>query len=205
MSSARRYFRLEAQASTARSSGTPDAFQKTMRTLSLVLFCSAILGCNSNDTDQGDPVRPPAIPANDVQFIDSLAPHHQLAIDMADEELARGATNDVKQMATMMKDMQTSEIQMMESMRQQMNGTALQPQPNDPHGEQDMAQLAQLSGIDLDRAFLDHMIPHHAGAVEMAHRALPNLTNPALQKMAQDTIVNQTREMNKLLDMRERL
>jgi len=65
--------------------------------------------------------------------------------------------------------------------------------------------LARLSGVELDRAFLDHMIPHHAGAVDMAHRALPNLTSPELQTMARDTIANQTHEMNVMLDMRERL
>ncbi len=34
---------------------------------------------------------PPASPANDVDFIDQLVPHHEDAMAMADEVLARGA------------------------------------------------------------------------------------------------------------------
>jgi uncharacterized protein (DUF305 family) len=179
---------------------------RLMRILLLVALASVVFGCDSDDhTEQGDPVSPPPIPANDVQFIDSMAPHHQLAIDMADQELARGASADVKEMAATMRQAQLDEIQDMESIRQQLTGTALQPVPQDPHGERDMSALAELSGVELDRAFLDNMIPHHAGAVQMAHRALPNLENAQLQAMAHDTIANQTREMSDMLDMRERL
>ena len=34
------------------------------------------------------------------------------------------------------------------------------------------AEALRLSGKALDTAFLEEMIPHHAGAVEMSHRAI---------------------------------
>lgn len=45
------------------------------------------------------------------------------------------------------------------------------------------------------------MIPHHAGAVSLSHRALDQLAEPELIEMARMTIVVQTRVMNEMLDM----
>lgn len=49
----------------------------------------------------------------------------------------------------------------------------------------------------LDRAFLEGMIPHHQWAVDMA-KYLVNAKHPELQKMWQEIIVAQQKEINQM-------
>ncbi len=168
-----------------------------LATLALALFSNA---CGSDDSS-AESVAPPPIPRSDVDLIDNLVPHHAMAIEMANIEIAKGTRDDVKQMAMMMKATQQDEIARMEQIRMRVDGSGEVPSMDDPHGETDMAELDAATGADVDTMFLENMIPHHAGAVSVAHRALDNLSDAELRDMAQNTIVMQTREMNKMLDM----
>lgn len=120
---------------------------------------------------------------------------------MSDEVIARGADREVREMAEQIKLVQQREIDELLSLRAELSPGFGRPTVIDPHGESDLAAMAAASGPTLDALFLEHMIPHHAGAVSLAHRALPNLTVPALRELAETTFVQQTREMNELLDM----
>ncbi len=51
------------------------------------------------------------------------------------------------------------------------------------------------TGATFDKAFIDDMIPHHQGAVEMAELVLTSTDRPELKKMAQEIIDAQTREI----------
>lgn len=56
------------------------------------------------------------------------------------------------------------------------------------------AMLEWKTGDALDKAFLEGMIPHHQWAVDMA-KYLVNAKHPELQKMGQDIIVAQEKEI----------
>lgn len=61
---------------------------------------------------------------------------------------------------------------------------------------QDMAStLKGKKGEALDQAFLDAMIVHHQGAIDMAKVVLANSKRPELQKMAEDIISTQSSEI----------
>ena len=169
------------------------------------LFLAFAFGAGDSASDNNDPPRPPDIPSDDVAFIDGLVPHHKMAIEMASEEVARGGSAEVKAMAQEMIDVQQAEIDLMLSVRRDLSGTSVIAKIEDPHGNEDLVGLQQLAGVALDRNFLDEMISHHAGAVVLAHRALPNLTRPELLGLATNTIEMQTREMNTMLDVRAEL
>lgn len=62
-------------------------------------------------------------------------------------------------------------------------------------------ERAGMSG-DPDRDFLAMMIPHHAGAVEMARLELIHGRDPLTRRLAEDIIASQTAE---IAAMRERL
>lgn len=54
---------------------------------SILLASTLVLGCDDTANNQDvQSVAPPPIPASDVDFIDSLVPHHRMAVEMADEE-----------------------------------------------------------------------------------------------------------------------
>ena len=57
--------------------------------------------------------------------------------------------------------------------------------------------LAGKTGDDLDRAFIEGMIPHHQAAVDMA-RYLTEAKHPELQKMGQDIIADQSKEIDQM-------
>lgn len=171
----------------------------------LITLAPALLAFGCDDGDVAGSTEPPAIPRSDLEYIDQLAPHHQMAMEMADQVLARGSDPEVVAMAEAMKAAQTEELATLQSVREDLTGRRQFPSMVDPHGEDDLAELSGLSGIELDREFLRHMIPHHAGAVQTSHRALPNLAEDELIDLAEMTIEMQTREMNQMLDMLERL
>lgn len=58
------------------------------------------------------------------------------------------------------------------------------------------ADLKGKTGDDLDKAFLEGMIVHHQGAVDMAKELQRGTKRPELQKMANDIIDVQTKEIN---------
>ena len=55
--------------------------------------------------------------------------------------------------------------------------------------------LAGKSGDEFDRAFIEEMVVHHEGAVEMAQQALRDAQHPEIKQMANDIISAQTREI----------
>lgn len=162
-----------------------------------LLATSLVAACS----EPGDAIPPPFTPANDVQFIDGMIPHHQGAVMMADHILERGQSSELKAMAQRMKTSQNQEIERMRAARQALTGSGDTPPMNDPHMIADMMRMMQLSGDTLDRAFLQDMIPHHAGALIMSHRALPNLQRPDMQELANQILDSQAREIGELNKM----
>jgi uncharacterized protein (DUF305 family) len=141
--------------------------------------------------------RIPYTPTNDLQFVEFFIMHHQMAIDMAEHEVAHGSAADVKAIAQAVIDAQTAEVQTLMTIREQLDGEVAPP-PEDPHAVAEMEAMEGVSGAELDAMFLLEMIPHHASALGPAHRALPYLENPTLKKMAADIIAAQAKEIGEL-------
>jgi uncharacterized protein (DUF305 family) len=58
--------------------------------------------------------------------------------------------------------------------------------------------------VPFDQAFIDAMVPHHREAIAMAKAAQDGgLTQPDLEKIADDIISSQQREIDQMLDWRE--
>lgn len=52
------------------------------------------------------------------------------------------------------------------------------------------------TGDDLDAAFLEGMIPHHQGAIDMANLVLENAKHEEIKQMAREIISAQQREID---------
>jgi uncharacterized protein (DUF305 family) len=147
---------------------------------------------------------PPFTAANDVQFIDAIIPHHEHALEMANEELAKGTRAEVKAIAQRIKDTQAQEITTLRSARQALAQSGDVPlAPKDPHMEQDLALLKQATGAQVDAVFLEEMIPHHAEAISLAHRALPNLKQSEVRQIAINIVSTQAREIGEMQALRQ--
>jgi uncharacterized protein (DUF305 family) len=57
--------------------------------------------------------------------------------------------------------------------------------------------------VEVDQLYIDMMLPHHGSIVALAEAALPELTDPRLQEMAQSIIDTQTAEQQELEQYRE--
>ncbi len=54
------------------------------------------------------------------------------------------------------------------------------------------------TGDEFDAAFIQGMIPHHQGAIDMANAALASARHDEIKKMAQDIISSQQREIDQM-------
>jgi uncharacterized protein (DUF305 family) len=54
------------------------------------------------------------------------------------------------------------------------------------------------TGDDLDQLFIDMMVPHHEGAVEMARIAMERSQRPEIRQMAEAIIASQDAEINQM-------
>ncbi len=59
-----------------------------------------------------------------------------------------------------------------------------------------VSMLKGKTGDELDKAFLEGMIPHHQGAIDMANLVLNNAKHEEIKQMARDIISAQQREID---------
>ena len=59
-------------------------------------------------------------------------------------------------------------------------------------------ELEGKTGDNFDKAFIEQMIPHHQGAIEMAKQAKTNAFHQEIKDMADDIISAQTKEINQM-------
>jgi uncharacterized protein (DUF305 family) len=64
-----------------------------------------------------------------------------------------------------------------------------------------MRDLSQLSGADLDRRFLEDMIPHHMGAMMMAQSVRPHIEHQEIADLADAIMETQSVEINLMRDL----
>ena len=141
-------------------------------------------------------------PANDIEFIDFFAPHHMMAIEMAELVISHGQDAEVKRMAEQARDAQHEEVEAMRDARESLTGMAESPAlPRDWHTQREMAEMRKLNGLELDRMFLREMIPHHAAGIPTAHRAKPHVQDAELRAMADRIFAAQSDEVGEMQRM----
>lgn len=140
-------------------------------------------GMRHGSTSESDPPRSD-VERNrfDMAFTMMMIPHHKQAIDMADMVLTKeGAHPAVVDLAGRIKATQAPEITLMESWLDDWGVEMPGMNGSDDMGDMgqrgmmsdaDMEALDQASGTDASRLFLEQMIEHHQGAIEMAQREI---------------------------------
>jgi uncharacterized protein (DUF305 family) len=160
----------------------------------------ALAGCGSDDTESGERAKPPGNGA-DRAFVADMIPHHQSAVEMAEIARERGASQFVKKLAGDIIRTQNAEISTMREQDAQLAGAAIKPGslgvPDHMKGMNDDPQALR-SAQPFDRAFIEMMIPHHQGAIEMARAELANGKDPELTALAQQIIDAQEREIREM-------
>jgi len=147
----------------------------------------------------------------DVTFAQQMVPHHQQAVEMAKLVPSRSSNQQVLALASQIQQAQDPEIQTMTGWLQTWGAAAPMTgsMPGMDHGSMpgmmtsdDMTKLGQVKGAAFDRLWLQMMIQHHQGAVEMAKTELQQGASNEARQLAQQIIDTQQKEiatMNQLL------
>lgn len=152
----------------------------------------------------------------DLRFIDAMIPHHEGAVIMAQEALQKSSRPEIQQLAQAIISAQEQEIQQMQEWRM-----AWYPDAGDTplmyHAEMghampmtdefrsSMMMAGDLGSADeqFDLRFIEAMIPHHQGALEMAQQALQNSDRPEIKELAQNIIDSQQQEIDQMMQWRQ--
>jgi uncharacterized protein (DUF305 family) len=189
--------------------------------LSLVL-----VACGQNDEPTTDPATEPATDpdptadpdptteptadaqanAADVEFVQGMVPHHEDAIEMSELVFDRTERPELIELAEEIIDVQDAEIDQLRSMLDRMGSEEMPMNDMDgmDHGamgmmdEQDMQELRGLEGEAFERRFLEGMIRHHEGAIDMAEQARARGDDPEVAELADDVVAAQQTEIDQM-------
>jgi uncharacterized protein (DUF305 family) len=151
----------------------------------------------------------------DAQFMQDMIPHHNQAVQMSALVADRTNRPEIVDVAGRIDVSQADEIEFMQRWLRERGEDVPDPTAHEAmHTSHQMAgmaspeqmtQLAESSGTDFDRLFLQLMIPHHEGAVTMVDELLKQpgaAYDPLMFEFTTDITNDQTAEierMNKLL------
>jgi uncharacterized protein (DUF305 family) len=127
-----------------------------------------------------------------------MIPHHAQAIAMATMATTHATAPEVRELADNIKQAQQPEIDQMTGWLQTWGAEVPSINPNGTGGSmpgmmspEQMNHMSQARGAQFDRLFLDMMIQHHEGAIEMAQAELNDGENSEATQLAQKRINKQ--------------
>ncbi|TCJ15294.1 DUF305 domain-containing protein [Rubrobacter taiwanensis] len=144
---------------------------------------------------------------SDERFIDLMVPHHRGAVEMAEVALENAEHGEIRQLSRNIISSQQAEIEELKDIKEREYGTREVPMEMSEEEmrmmgmEMSPEELARQEPFDL--AFIEHMIPHHQSAIDMAEIALKNSENEEIRTLARNIIEEQQAEIEQMQQWRE--
>jgi len=132
---------------------------------------------------------------NDSDFLMGMIPHHQEAVDSSAYLLTRTTDPDLQQFLKTVIDVQSTEIDQMKNWHKTWFEGEYQA---DGKYMPMMGDLTELQGKELEKAYIQGMISHHKGAIDMANQITTRTSRSEIKTMAQTIIDTQTKEVSLL-------
>ena len=170
----------------------------------LLIGSTALAACGGDDGGSEPAASGVAGNGIDRAFVADMIPHHESAVEMAKLAQERGESGFVKGLAKDIIDAQNAEISTMRSVDEQLKDVKVGDLGVADHMKGMDADMAMLEKADpFDKAFIDMMVPHHKGAIEMAKVELDKGENPELKQLAEAIIEAQQREIDQMNEHRQ--
>ncbi len=189
----------------------------TTRTLAIAAALSfglTLAGCstsNNTGSDAGSSATSSSAASahndQDVMFAQMMLPHHEQAVEMSDVLLAKGdgVDPDVADLAEQIKAEQGPEITQLTSWLKDWDAdssmSGMDHSMSGMMSDSDMSNLDQASAKHAGKLFLQQMVQHHEGAVDMAKTEVAEGGNTDAVAMARSIVSSQTEQITQMQDM----
>jgi len=138
--------------------------------------------------------------SDDITFAEMMIPHHEQAVEMSEIAFLKTSNPEVLQIAQEIKDAQSPEIELMKSWLGDKESAHSGHMMDGVLNEDEMSDLRAASGAEFDRLFLQEMIKHHKGAIEMAEDVAAS-KNKAVADLSVSIIAAQKLEIEKMKEL----
>lgn len=175
---------------------------RRLAVVALVLSTLVLSACGGHDAATGR--------EGDIVFAQDMIPHHEQALEMSALALVADASPEVTALAREIQQAQDPEIILMRKWLRDWGAKELPHGPgSDGHehempgmatGEQLIA-LSEASGVQFDTMWLDLMVAHHEGAIEMAERVAGTTEDLEVRALAEAIIVGQAAEIERMQEL----
>ena len=194
---------------------------------------------NSNHSNHGNHISPDNGDSNpctdkltDIQYLEHMIPHHQVAVDMSDMLIPHTNNPTMLNLCREIKRIQKYEIWEMEKMKKKLADTMstnnkFRVDKDNAKTKLDVWDPKMSKSKDgdcnplffkpndhskhmehmkiTDKSYLEHMIPHHQVAIDMSNMLIPNTKNPHMLHLCRDIIRKQGYEIWEMEQMKNKL
>ena len=169
-----------------------------MRKLVLFILASLLSGCVTSDSSNT------SFSADDQMFAAMMIPHHEQAIQMSELAFLNSTDPEILALANEIKAAQDPEIEQMKSWgSSKMGSHAGHMMDEGMLTDDEMAQLKDARGAEFDRLFLEGMIKHHQGAIQMADMIIGS-ANEEAALLGKNIVESQSAEIERMRQLLSR-
>ena len=157
-------------------------------------------GTGMNDSMMGNSESTSGFSSNDIMFAQMMIPHHQQAVDISTLAETRSTNPEILALAVQIKDAQAPEIKQMTAWLESAGAGMDMGHDMGMGGmltDEQMTALSNASGAEFDKLYLQGMIAHHEGAIQMAQMIVGS-NNAEAKELAAAIISSQTAEIEKM-------
>lgn len=177
--------------------------------LAVVVLLSACGGSKTQSSPGSSQVnQPPSHNLADVAFAANMIPHHQQGLDLSAMVPSHTTNADLIKLASGIAASQQPEIKTLKGFLVQWSARSdadtRGPADTDMTGMVDqatMTKLGSLQGAEFDKLWLQSMISHHQGAIDMAKTEISNGVNTDAVTMAKHMVSMQQGEIDQMKKM----
>ena len=152
----------------------------------------------------------------DIAFAQNMIPHHEQALEMSALALATEASPEVTALAKEIQAAQDPEIVLMRKWLRDWDAEEL-PHSGGPGDESDghehemagmatgeqLLALSEATGAEFDALWLELMVAHHEGAIEMAEQVIETTDDLEVQALAEAIIAGQAAEIDRMRTLQD--
>lgn len=169
-----------------------------MRKLVLFILAALLSGCATGDSSKT------SFSADDQMFAAMMIPHHKQAIQMSELALLNSTDPEILALANEIKAAQGPEIEQMKSWGSSMMGShAGHMMDEGMLTDDEIEQLKSARGAEFNRLFLEGMIKHHQGAIQMAEMIIDSANDEASQ-LGKNIVESQSAEIERMRQLLSR-